>query len=89
LVTEKSHVALPTYASQSLQIWLKSVSKEGHFTVVAERVFRPYLTSYFSMVTQTTYLALPAHAPQLVQVWSKLVNNQGHFTVEAETDSRP
>jgi hypothetical protein len=47
-VTHTSHLALPTHALQSMLVWSKSVSNEGHFTLVAETVFRPYLASHFS-----------------------------------------
>jgi hypothetical protein len=88
-VIETSYMALTAQALQSVQVWLKSVSTEGHFTREAETVFRSYHTSHCSGETGTSHVALNAHALQSVQVWLKSVSNEGHFTREAERVSRP
>jgi hypothetical protein len=65
-------------------VWSKSGSNEGHITLAAETVFRPYLAPHCSGVTQTSYVALPSHASQEVKVRLKLSSNDGHFRFEAE-----
>jgi hypothetical protein len=57
----------------------KSVSKEGHVTLYAQTVSRPYLSSRWSVVSETSHAALLAHAPQSFNVWSKSASNEGHF----------
>jgi hypothetical protein len=49
-------------APQALQIMLKSVSNEGHFTIEAEKVFPPYLASQWSWVKEICNVALAAQA---------------------------
>jgi hypothetical protein len=41
---------------------------EGHFTLDAEKDFRPYIQSHSSVVTEMCHMALPAHALRAVQV---------------------
>jgi hypothetical protein len=41
--TQASLVSLHAHALQTMQVWWKSVSKEGHFTLAAQTTFRPYL----------------------------------------------
>jgi hypothetical protein len=72
-----------------VQVSLKSVSNEGHFTVEAETVFRPYLLSNCSGVNEICNMALPAHVLRAVQVRLKSVSNERHFTLEAEKLFRP
>jgi hypothetical protein len=55
---------LTAHALQALQVRLKSVSNEGHFTFEAETVFRPYLAYDCSGVTEKYHIVLPAHALQ-------------------------
>jgi hypothetical protein len=68
-----------------VQVRLKSVSKEQHFILEAEAVFRPYFTKHCSGANETSYVALPAHAMKAVQVRFKLGINVAHFTLETET----
>jgi hypothetical protein len=55
------HMAPPANALQAEYVSLKSVSNEGHFTLEAETVFRPYVASRFGEVIKNLHLALPAH----------------------------
>jgi hypothetical protein len=71
------HVALPFHDPQPRHLWPKQGSKENHFTLEAETVIRPYLTSHCSEV------ALPNHT----QVWSKSGSNEPHFAYEEESFS--
>jgi hypothetical protein len=45
-------MVLPAHALQPVRVRLKSVSNEGHFTLEAETVFRPYLPYDCSGVTE-------------------------------------
>jgi hypothetical protein len=45
-------MVLSAHALRAVQVRLKSVSKEGHFTLEAEIVFRPYLTQDSGVVTE-------------------------------------
>jgi hypothetical protein len=65
-------MALLTHALEAVRVKLKSVSNERHFTLVAERVFRPYLPSHCIGLTEMRNMALPAHAVRPVQVRLKL-----------------
>jgi hypothetical protein len=82
-------MALIAHALSAVQVTLKSVSNEGHFTLEAEIVFHTYLPSHCSEVTKIRHVALPVHALRAVQVRLKSVRNEGHFTLEAETVFRP
>jgi hypothetical protein len=64
---------------------LKWDGNEGHFTIEAETVFRPYHPTHWFGVTEKRHMELPAHALQAVQVRLIAVSNEGHFTLEAET----
>jgi hypothetical protein len=79
-------IAPPLQPPQPHPLWSKTGSKEEHFTLEPQTVFRPYfyLALPCSRVTQTLHVALSPHAPQPVPVWSKSRNNKGHFTAEAE-----
>jgi hypothetical protein len=61
-VTEIYHVELPAHALQIMQVRFMLVSNEGHFTLEAKTVFRPYVFSHWSWVTDICHMALPAHA---------------------------
>jgi hypothetical protein len=67
-----------------VQVRLKSVSNEGHFTLEAETLLRSYLPLHCRGVTEIYHMALPAHALRAVQVTLKSVGNEGQFTLEAE-----
>jgi hypothetical protein len=88
-VTEICRTALPTQALRAVQVRLKSVSNEGHFTLEAETNFRPYLPSHCSGVTDICHLGISAHALRAVSVRLKSVSNEGHFTLQATAVSRP
>jgi hypothetical protein len=57
----------------AVQVTMKSVSNEGHFTLQSEG----------------GHVTLPTHTLHVVQVRLKSVSNEGHFTLEAETVFRP
>jgi hypothetical protein len=82
-MTQPLQVLRPPHAPQPVQVWSKSCSKEGHFTLEAETVIRPYHARHCCRVTQTSHVVLPPNAPELLQVLSKSVRNKGHFTLEA------
>jgi hypothetical protein len=88
-VTEICHMAITAHALQAVQVRLKSVSNEGHFTFEAETVIRPYHPSHCCGVTEIYHMTLPAHALCAVQDMLKSVSDEGHFTLEAETVFRP
>jgi hypothetical protein len=79
----------PANALRVLQIRLKWVSNEGHFTLDLETIFRPYLPCRCSGLTETCHMVLPAHAREAVQVSFKSVCYAGHFTLDLETIFRP
>jgi hypothetical protein len=87
-VEETLEVSLPAHELQAVEITLKSVNNEVHFTLEDEN-FNPYLPSQCGGVTEICNTALPAHALSAVQVRLKSVSNEGHFTLEAETIFRP
>jgi hypothetical protein len=60
---------------QAVQVTLKSVSNEGHFTPEAKTVFRPYIPSHCCGVTEMYNVAVHAHALPAVQVTLKSVSN--------------
>jgi hypothetical protein len=45
-------MVLHAYALQAVQLRVKSLSNEGHFTLQAETVSRPYLPQDSSVVTE-------------------------------------
>jgi hypothetical protein len=51
-VTEAKHIALLPHATESVQVWSKSGSHEGHFTPKDETVFRPVSPRIAVGVTQ-------------------------------------
>jgi hypothetical protein len=57
-----SHVALIEHELQPAQVWSKLVSKEGHFILVAETVFRQYLNYHCIGTNKTSFVTLPTHA---------------------------
>jgi hypothetical protein len=68
---------------------LKSVSNEGHFTLVAATVFLPYPIWYCRGVTEIYQVTFLVHGYCAVQARLKSVKYVGHFTFEARTLSRP
>jgi hypothetical protein len=88
-VTEIAHVALPTHALDAVQVRLKSFSNEGHFTLAAEKVLRPYLPSHCSGVTEIYHMALAANSLHAGQVTLMSVSFEGHFILASETVFRP
>jgi hypothetical protein len=89
VATETSQMALPSLAPQSVEVWSKPLSKEGHCNLEAETVFPHSLVSHCSVVTVTSSLALYAHAQKSVQLWSKSVSKRGHCNLEGKTVFRP
>jgi hypothetical protein len=51
-VPEISHIAIFAFVVRAVQIKLKSVINDVHFTLEAETVFRPYLPSHCSGVNE-------------------------------------
>jgi hypothetical protein len=84
-VTEIYHVTLLPHALHSVQVWLKAVCNEGHFTLEAETVVPLYLPSHWSGVTEISHMTRPAHAVLEDDIRFKSVSNEGHFTLEAQT----
>jgi hypothetical protein len=78
-------MALPAHALEVVEVRLKSVNNEGHFTLQVETVFRPHLLSPCSGATEVCDMALHARALRAVQVRLKSVSNEGRFSLEAET----
>jgi hypothetical protein len=64
---------------------MKSVSNEGHFTLQATTVSRPYLVSYSTAVSQGTPVALAPCALQRGQYRSNSTSKEWHFTLEAKS----
>jgi hypothetical protein len=82
-------MAVPAHPLQAVQVGLKSVSNEGHYILVAEKVFRPYPDTHCTGVTDIYHVTIPAHATRAVQVRLKPVSNEGRFTLQAETHFPP
>jgi hypothetical protein len=82
-------MAFTSHPLQPAHVSSKSASKDGHITLVAERVFRPYLDYHFIRAAATSHTVLPLRVLPGAQVWSKLVKNEGYFTLVAETIFRP
>jgi hypothetical protein len=76
-------MALTAHELEAVQVTWTSVNNEGHFTLEAERVFRPYLPSHCSGVTEVCHMELPAHALRAVQARLKSFSDEGNFTIEA------
>jgi hypothetical protein len=83
-VTDTAHHALLSSGLHAVQIWSKSVSKDGRFVTETQTVSRPYVAFHCSGVTEITNLILPTHPVQTVQVWTKSGIKEGHFNLEAE-----
>jgi hypothetical protein len=64
-----------SYALEAVHVRLKSVSNEVHFTLKAERVFRPYLPLHCTGFYRTCDMALPSHTIEAMQVRWKSVSN--------------
>jgi hypothetical protein len=79
--TENCHMPLNVHALRAVQIRLKLVSNEGHFTPEAETVYRPYHPSHCNGVTEIGFVVLPAHALRAGAVRLKTDSNEGHFTL--------
>jgi hypothetical protein len=77
-------MAPPRHATQRKQVWLKSGYNEGHFTLQAETVFRPYLPSHCSGVGQIYHMAHTAHVLRAVYISLNWESNMTHFTLEAK-----
>jgi hypothetical protein len=88
VATQTSHVALNAKAPEPAQVWSKSVSNEGHFTLLSQTVFRPYLDNHGIGANQTSLVALSTGDLQTVQVWYKSVRKEGYLTLVAGTPSR-
>jgi hypothetical protein len=72
------------HALQAVQVRLKSVSNEGHFTLEAETVFRMYLLTNCCGFTEISHIALSTNLLQEVQFMLKSVSNERQFTLKAE-----
>jgi hypothetical protein len=86
-VSDMYHFNLPAHALRPVHVRLKSVSKEGNFTLEVKTVSRQCLTSHCSGVLEICQVALPAHALQGVQVRLKSVNNERYFILVTVTAS--
>jgi hypothetical protein len=82
-------MVLPAHVLQAMQVRMKSINQEGHFTLEAERLSRPYIPQDFSEVTEKYHMVLPAYALQELRVRLKSVSNEGYFILEVETVIRP
>jgi hypothetical protein len=80
---------LNAHGTQAAQVWSKSVSNKGHFTLEAETVSAPYIDWHCCGVIETPHRAIPALGLQAEEVWSTSVSKKGHFTLEAETAFHP
>jgi hypothetical protein len=80
-------MVVSAHAQQAVQVRVKTVSNEGHFTIEAETVFRSYVPSHSSEVTEVSNKALPTCALRAMQVRLRSISNEGRFTIEAETIS--
>jgi hypothetical protein len=67
-----------------VQVRLKSVSNEVHFTLEDETVFPPYLPLYSSGVTEIWHVAHSAHVSRAMHVRLESINNERYFTLETE-----
>jgi hypothetical protein len=76
-------MALHSQFPQWVEVWSKSGTNEGQFTLVAETVLRRSIASHFSWVTQASRVGIPPHAPKPLRIWSKSGSN-GHFPLEVE-----
>jgi hypothetical protein len=65
---ECSRVALSVRVVKAVEVRLKSVSNGGQFTLGAETVSCPYLSSHCSRVTVTPHVAHPVHELRAVEV---------------------
>jgi hypothetical protein len=72
-----------------MQVRLKSLINEGHFTREAKKVLHPFLPSHCSGVTEICHMALSAQVLSAVHVRLKSVINEGYFPLVAETVFRP
>jgi hypothetical protein len=54
-------MALAAHALRAVQVRLKSVNNEGHFTLEAEKVLCPYLASHCNGVNEICDIALAGH----------------------------
>jgi hypothetical protein len=68
-----------------MEVRLKSVANERHFTRKHETVFGLYLTSHSSMLTETSCVEVPTCEVEPVKIGSKSAHNLGHCTREQET----
>jgi hypothetical protein len=67
------HIALLAHAFCSVQVRLKSVGNEGHFTLEAETLFRPHLPYDSSGVTNTAWYSLQMRYKQSKVGWRRSV----------------
>jgi hypothetical protein len=70
-------------------VTLSSVRNKGHFTLVAETVFRLHLPSHCSGVNEICHVTHSAHVLRAVKDGSKSVSDEWHFTIDAETVFHP
>jgi hypothetical protein len=53
-------LAITSHAIKAAQVWSKSACNDGHFTLVAETIFRPYLDYlYIGQLKRQTRNSLP------------------------------
>jgi hypothetical protein len=82
-------MALPAHAVRAMQIRLNSVSNEGRFTLQAETIFRPILSTHCTAVTEIRHMSPNVNQLQAVHFRLKSVCNEGHFTLETQVVSCP
>jgi hypothetical protein len=73
-------MAVHGHAPQPLQVFSKSISKEGQFTLASETLFRRYLAWNCSRMRQLSNMAISPNASQPLQDWTTAVNNEVYFT---------
>jgi hypothetical protein len=83
-VTQTSHVALCTTASQAVQVSSKSGRNEGHITLEVERPIHLYVASHCSEVKQTSRMAVSPHDKKPMHVRSKSGSIEGQIAIETE-----
>jgi hypothetical protein len=84
-VTEARHRGLLARALHEVQVWSKSVSEEGHFTLQADTFSRSYLASYCKGVAEISDRVLCTDRLQAMYIWSRSASKVGHLTLEAGT----
>jgi hypothetical protein len=77
-------MTLVAHALYVVQVRLKSVGNEEHFTQEAEKFFRLYLPLHLSGATVIYHMAVPAHEFRTVHFILKSISSEGHFILEDE-----